>query len=309
MAANPLPAKYNQLIALAEDAADGAGQHQAAIGLLQNTQARIQADITALSAAQHAFQAERQAKKGLVAAQRSADSNGKAFIASFKNALESTLGSQWSVSWLPTGFVNNSLEIPSSMPGRQTLLATMRDYLTANPAHENAPLNVTAAQATALHSALAAARSAVSANLVKIGQKRTARNAARTALEKRLGGLIDELDQLLAGDDPIWLAFGLNMPDADVTPGRPESLVLSIGTQNTVFAEWDDVVNADYYRLFRQIVGVDAEFIEVNPNPSDSFAMVGAFSNGQTVRVKVRAVTGTLEGPDSEVAEVTLPSA
>lgn len=40
MAANPLPKRYDLLIALAEDAADGAAVHETAIGLLQNTEAR-----------------------------------------------------------------------------------------------------------------------------------------------------------------------------------------------------------------------------------------------------------------------------
>ena len=48
MAANPLPDDLDGLLSMAEDMADGAAAHGVAIGLLQNTEARIRADITAL---------------------------------------------------------------------------------------------------------------------------------------------------------------------------------------------------------------------------------------------------------------------
>ena len=43
-----IPAPYGPLVALGEDAADGAVQYQAAIGLLQNTEAAIRASIRVL---------------------------------------------------------------------------------------------------------------------------------------------------------------------------------------------------------------------------------------------------------------------
>ena len=41
MATNEIPATYTPLVALAEDAADGAKTHGAAIGLKQNTETAI----------------------------------------------------------------------------------------------------------------------------------------------------------------------------------------------------------------------------------------------------------------------------
>ncbi len=220
MAHNNMPRPIGLLFALAEDAADGAAAHEAAIGLQQNTEAAIRADLAALETAEQNFQAARKAGLAATTAQRTADANGKAFIAAAKNVLSPVLGGKWSAAWLTTGFVT-SLAIPRTMGARQTRLSSLGDYFTANPARENAPLNVTAARAAALQTALSDARSAVHAGKSDKVKKRTARNAARKALEKRLRGLIGELNQLLDGNDPLWLAFGLNKPAAKTTPKAP----------------------------------------------------------------------------------------
>jgi hypothetical protein len=51
MASNILPFLIISLFGLAENMADGAAAHGGAIGLLQNTEARIRADLTAAQAA------------------------------------------------------------------------------------------------------------------------------------------------------------------------------------------------------------------------------------------------------------------
>ncbi len=307
MATNTIPEKYDVLVALGEDAADGAAAHESAIGLLQNTEARIRSDLTALESAQQDFQTARSASLALTAAQRTADSNGKSFIESAKNVLAPVLGKQWSTAWAPTGFVT-SLAIPRKLPERQTLLAALRDYFTANPAQENAPLNVTAAQATTLHTALSDARSAVNAGLVARGQKKAARNTAQRALRKRLSGLVGELGQLLGPNDPKWLAFGLNMPGGETTPDAPSELVLTLGGPGEVLVDWDDVTNADHYRVFKQEVGVDADFVQVG-SPDDSDFTIDGLTGGNVLRMKVSAVSGSLEGPTSDVAEITVGGA
>jgi hypothetical protein len=307
MATNPLPGKLDLLFALAEDMADGAAAHQAAIGLLQNTEARIRADLTAAQTAENAYQTARLAKVNSVAAQNAADSNGKAFIATAKNVLSPILGGSWSTAWAPAGFTT-SLSTPVKIAERMTLLGTLRDYFTAQPTHENAPLGVTSAQAATLFTALSNARSAVNQALVDVGQTRSARDAARRTLEKRMRGLIGELEQLLAADDPRWLAFGLNMPDAAVTPEAPSSVVLTLGGAGEVLADWDDVANASHYRVFKQEVGVDADFVFAG-SPSDSDFLIAGVGGGHLLRVKVTVVSGGLESPPSPVAEITLGSA
>ena len=93
MAQNPIPEPYNPLVALAEDAADGAQQHEAAIGLLQNKEAAIRNDRAALTGAETDVLAKRAGKSAATAALRTADSNGKAFIALFVRTGKVTIAS------------------------------------------------------------------------------------------------------------------------------------------------------------------------------------------------------------------------
>lgn len=304
MAVNLVPRAIDQLFAAAEDMADGAAANGGTIGLLQNTDARIRADLDAARSGYQAYLEARNTKASATAAQRVADSNGRAFIGAAKNVLTPMLGAPPSPDWALAGFTS-SLAVPTKISERMSLLASLRDYFTSRPAHENAPLNITAERAGTLFTALSDARSAANASVTAVAQARATWTAARDTLEKRLRGLIDELEQLVAPDDPVWYAFGLNPPSADQTPAAPEGLLLS-GFMLMVFADWDDVPNADRYRVFVQIDGVYSDFRAVE-SPSDSDATLGPFLSGQTVRVKVTAVRGNLESAASEIATVLIP--
>lgn len=63
MASNETPRDYNSLVTLATDAADGAHNHGAALGLKQNTETAIRADLAALVAADTAQKLKGTAKQ------------------------------------------------------------------------------------------------------------------------------------------------------------------------------------------------------------------------------------------------------
>ena len=306
MAANPIPTSLNALTALAEDAADGANTHEVAVGLKQNKEADIRADLTDLLAKIAAHAAAVGAKPALSAAVRTADSNAKAFIATARDVLVPSLGGQWSQTWEPTGFPNQSLGVPRTQAERQSLLASLRDYFTANPTQENAPLSITAALAGTRFTALSDARSGFNQGVTLIGQTKVIRDVAATKLTKRLRGLIDELTQLLAGDDPRWYAFGFNPPAASETPDQVEGLVVTPGTSGNAFADWDDTPRALRYHVEIQIVGVDANFRRV-ATVTESDATITGLPAGSTVRVRVIAVNDAGNGPPSDVVEVVIP--
>ncbi|MBC8127393.1 MAG: hypothetical protein H8M99_09670 [Gloeobacteraceae cyanobacterium ES-bin-144] len=54
MSANIISQKYSDIVTLAEDAADGAKTHEDAIGLKQNTEVVIRADLFSLTASEAA---------------------------------------------------------------------------------------------------------------------------------------------------------------------------------------------------------------------------------------------------------------
>jgi hypothetical protein len=307
MAANTLPIKLDDLFTLAEDMADGAALHGAAIGLLQNTEARIRADLLAARNAELTYAEKKALKVTRTAAQTVIDSNGRAYIAAASNVLSFHLGTGWSTAWEPTGFPNQSTGIPSQITARQALLQALNTYFTAHAAHENAGLLVTAARALALFTDLSDARSAVNAAVTEAGQARAARDAAVRTLRKRMRGLIDELGQLLEDDDPRWFAFGLVPPAGSDLPPAPENLILTAGGPGSVLADWSDTPRAVRYRVEIQVVTVDPDF-HLDQTVTESDATITSAPPGSTLNVRIVAVNADDEtGPPSDVIQILVP--
>lgn len=306
MATNPIPTALDALFTLAEDAADGAHQHEVAIGLFHNKEVAIRADLTDAQAKQTAFATARSGKPALSTAVRVADSNSKAFIAGARDVLVPYLGSTWSDAWTATGFPDQSLKVPQTQAARQALLAALQTYFAANPTQENTALNITATRAGQLFTALSDARSALNDGLRNIGQLKALRDPAVAKLKKRLRDLIEELGQLIEDDDPRWLAFGLRMPGAVETPDQVEGLVVTPGSGGTAFADWGDAALAPRYHVEIQVVGVDADFRRVK-TVTESEATLTDLPAGRTVRIRIVAVNDAGEAPPSDVVEVAVP--
>ena len=160
MSANPIPPTNPQLFALAQDAADGADVHGIAIGILQNTAAKISADLTAARAAEATYAASKTAKDTASANLRQADSNARAFIKALAAYYTQIISDGWTAAWEATGFPNLSTAVPLLQDERLTLCGATRDYLTANPTLEisNGSLVLTAARAESLFIAFSGAR-------------------------------------------------------------------------------------------------------------------------------------------------------
>jgi hypothetical protein len=306
MAANDLPRALDALFTLAEDMADGLNTHEVTAGVKQNTQVAMRAAIAAANTAEANYAIAKAAKKTQTTAVTIADSNGKAFIGTARNVLEPFLGAEPSAAWEPAGFPADSLAIPATQAERQALLGKLRDYFTANPARENAPLVITAAQANSLFTALSDARSAANQGNTNAVEKKTLRDAAVTALRKRMRGLIDELEQLLADEDARWYAFGLNPPGAPATPEVPDGLALAGGGPGTVDADWSDAARAEHYRVWKQVVGVDADFVAVG-SPTDSDFTLTGLPSGATVKVQITAVNDAGESQPSTTQQMVVP--
>src|SRR5688500_18305038 len=104
MAQNEIPQSIDPLLVLGEDAADGALTHAVAVGITQNTEAKIRADVGSLQGAQNLHLSKRAAKVAATAAKTAQDSNAKAFIASATGVLKNYLGTQWAPAWQEAGF-------------------------------------------------------------------------------------------------------------------------------------------------------------------------------------------------------------
>jgi hypothetical protein len=306
MASNQLPAGNDDLFTLGEDMADGLNAHEVAVGVKQNKEADVRAALTAAITAQNNFKAAQTNKVALSTAVTVADSNAKAFIGSARRVLINYLGDGWSQAWEATGFPDQPTAVPGTQAKRQALLQSLQNYFTANAAQQNAPLNLTPARAGQLFTALADARSAAAAGNTTGGQKKNLRDAAVATLRTRLSGLMNELGQLLDDTDPLWLAFGLNLPGATNLPDPADNLVLTAGGPGVVLADWSDASRATRYRVFKQVLTVDANFVAAD-TVNDSDYTLSGLPSGKTVRVQIVSANDAGQGQPSAVVEIVVP--
>ena len=162
--------------------------------------------------------------------------------------LKPRLGNQWKAQWSAAGFTNNSLAGPNNP---MVMLQQFRTYFAANPTHEVASLNATAAACTAAAEAISTAASTSNQKNADAGSAKSNLETGISKARKRLGGLRDELGQLLKDDDDLWYAFGFSKPSDPDTPEVPENLVITPGAPggHMVFIDWDDSLRSTSYRV------------------------------------------------------------
>jgi len=79
MASNRLPGQLDRLFARAEDMADGLAAHETAVGIKQNKEADVRADLAAAAAAEADFQPKRRAKTVAATAASASAPNSTSF--------------------------------------------------------------------------------------------------------------------------------------------------------------------------------------------------------------------------------------
>jgi hypothetical protein len=265
MASNEIPKSYDPLVELLEDAADGARQHEVAIGLKQNTEAAIRADLAALvgrpagpggvppavPGLKADWNAAKANKTAMTAALRTVQSNGRTLAMTCIGTLKPLLGQQWNSTWNAAGFTDGSLAVPANP---MVKLQQLRAYYAANPAREVASVQGIACAAAACEAAVQAIRTAQSdsnRSNTDAGNAQSALEAGSAAGRLRAAGLRDELSQLIEDNDGRWYAFGFDKPSDPSTPEVPENVTATPGAAGggSLFIHWDDARRADGYRV------------------------------------------------------------
>jgi hypothetical protein len=266
MASNNIPETYDPIVKLLEDAADGAQTHGAAIGLKQNDEAALRAEIKNLAGekagpgnvppatpgVKDKWNTAKAAKKSTSDDFSLAKQNGRELARACIGVLKPRLGNQWTSQWATAGFTNNSLAVPDNP---MVMLQQLRTYFSANPSQEVPDLTLTISATSAACDTAAEAISTTGtasneANVQAGNAKRALADGIASA-RVRLGGLRDELGQLLDDDDERWHAFGFNKPSDPETPEVAENVVATPGAPGShlLFIDWDDARRAVSYRV------------------------------------------------------------
>ena len=130
-----------------------------------------------------------------------------------------------------------------------------------------------------------------------------------TAYENLVGGmrsLISNLDRKLSPYDPRWLAFGLNQPGMNQTPGQPVNVTAHTDGLGVIIVTCDAVPLAMRYRWRMLLVGVQTEYT-LAARSVDPMGLIKNVMPGQRVRLIVQAVNGNLQGVASDPIEFTMP--
>ncbi|MBL9142865.1 MAG: hypothetical protein JNM99_04205 [Verrucomicrobiaceae bacterium] len=303
MASNPTPDNSDMLRALADRMADGCHTHEVAINILQNKEAAIRAAIAALVAADLALGIKKHAVSQAYEALQAADEAGLTVLTNCKLRLGQKLGQRWSAAWEPTGFPSGSTAVPRTQDERFALLAALKAYFTAVPANESAEMEATAAACDAAVTALSDARQAVADAEVQQTTAFDARSVAIDGLRKRVRGLINELETLIAVDDPRWEAFGLNIP-ANPSAPEPVGILTAAALGNgRIEVSYDYATRATRFRVESLIIGVDTEW-QTKASAKDLEVILKGYTAGQ--QVKVRVVSANEGGEAAPSPEVTV---
>lgn len=308
MASNPTPDRYDELIAAGEDLADGLHQHEVAIQITQHyTEAIVRAALAALITAKKEFTKAEGLQGPAYTALRTADSNGKGFIAAAINSFKPTLGTDWTDKWVPTNLPDNTVGIPRTQDKRFAALGGLRDYLTDNPDMEvsTPKLTITAARAGLLYDAVSNARNGVTNALSNSAAKKAILDAALAAFRKLFRDTVDEIGKRIEPDDPRWYDFGLNRPADGDQPDIPFNVIVTPTGGGRLLIQIDGARRANSFNYYKKIVGTDAEPVKVTNTEGTQYTIEN-LPVGATVEVTVTGVNDAGEGNPSDPISVVV---
>jgi hypothetical protein len=297
---------YDPLDSFAEKAADGAHLLEATIGLVHNKEIDIRAVHSALRKANLEHRAAFTARIENTAARSAVDKEVTAFITSARDVLKPKLGARYNEKWGEVGFRNRTLRVPGSLDARRSLLKSLELYFESHPEMEVGDLQLTQIHAGELYTALSDSINALSISQTSQRDKNEAKTDAMKAVRNKLRNLFQELKQLLDDNDSRWQEFGFKIPAELTVPEKPTDLLVVPSIAGSAMLSWERSVGSTRYRVFRQIVGTDEEFVHVDTLTDLSKTLTG-LPSGAHVKFYITAANGAGESQPSATVEVVVP--
>lgn len=224
MSSKAIPASNRRRSQLAAKMIKGINEKGASIPITMVTEAGMQADLTAFNKAEADFGAMRKALGDAYKVFTPADGALTKWLNVARPALIGHFGYFWSADWAAAGFVNNSTAIPDTIEDRLGLARSLVAFFIANPNVENVNSGATAVVGETKRKAAADAQGAVATADQALKDQEIVRQPATLAILTDMRNVTRNLTGMLTKDDPRWLAFGLDMPATDTTPGKPTGL-------------------------------------------------------------------------------------
>ncbi len=285
-------------------ASAGANTHAVALALTVGTKPLIDSDLDPLILSTNAHLTGRGTLRDLRDALKLQVDATYDVAFSIRDSLKRSLGRQYSPAWEGTGF-NQSLEIPRSVAGLESISRSLKNYFVAHPELEVAEV-ATSVIAGAASDALVAAETAVTVQAAAVRTLLTARRQREKKMRQRLRGIAEELNRVIGPLDARWEAFGLNQPGLQQVPDRPGKVIVVLQAGGAAAVKWQKTPRAGYYRLWLKVIGVDQEAIPVG-SPMDVDFMIETMPSASQVEVSISAVNNGGESARSEVVLVITP--
>lgn len=301
-----LPTIATLLIALATKNVAGMKAYAVALAIKLITLAECEANLAAFVLQNGLYNAARSTEQNASDAYQATLPPIYDWLLGVSNSLATRLGTRWSTLWAQAGFINHSTAVPTKIEDRISLVLALVDFFTANPGYEVANMNQTAAYGKMLRDAAVDKQGKLAEATINLNNVGTAWDGAYNTLRGGMRSLLRNLSDVLAKDDPRWLAFGFDMPSAETTPGQPLNVIVHLDETGTPIVQCDRVPLATRYRFRRMIVGVETDYVLA----ASSLEPIGSIKDvlpGQTVQIIVQAVNGRLQGVASDPIQFTIP--
>ena len=126
------------------------------------------------------------------------------------------------------------------------------------------------------------------------------RDKAKEELRKTLQNLADELDLLIADDDPRWKKFGFEIPAERHPPDAPENVAVNNGLPNKFLVTCGPVPGADHYRFWLQDSGGKDEPVAVGSSQEPQL-LIDDVEASKAFKIFTSVVNGV--GKESKLSE------
>ena len=308
MSANPVEYTAPGLTRQGDNGLAGIVQAGGSVPLTLFTEAVFSPPLVAFKAKVDAYHAAEDAERNAYSELRRAVAAGRAFAANLIDVFKPLFGRTWGESWKQLGFNQPSLAIPPTYDRLREVLRATTTYLTGHTAAEVASRGVTKVIVSELYTNMTDATANVESCASDTKAKRQELDAAMTALQEVVRGLITELSLKLSPVDPRWRAFGLNIPGYPAVPPQVLNLAVSGLGVGRFGLQWDPAPRAERYQIEMRVLPEETEFTRVL-TVSDTSAVLSDLAPGASVMLRVVAVNeGGASVPSDEV-QATVPMA